>query len=117
MVVMEETNILHLERLPKPVDLITIDTSWTPLRRSLPCAARLLTKGGATIALLKPNYELQNPSMLVDGVLKDMGLMENIVQEFLDWAADQGWEVSGAMESPVKGEKGNVEWLVYLIKN
>src|SRR3989344_4180770 len=36
VIVMERTNILHLESLPEKVDLITIDAGWTRLELILP---------------------------------------------------------------------------------
>ncbi len=116
VVVMEDTNILHMSDLPEAVSFLCIDTAWTPLRRSLPCAARFLQTGGEAVALLKPNYELQKPEALVDGVLTDRRLMEKVVEEFLEWAAIVGWQTRQAIESPVKGDKGNVEFLIHLTR-
>ncbi len=114
VVVMEETSILHLNHLPELLSLVTIDTSWTPLRRSLPCVAALLKEGADVIALLKPNYEIQDPSILIEGVLRDSAILLNVVDEFLDRASELGWRVLGHMESPIQGDKGNIEWLVHL---
>ena len=114
VVVMEGTSILHLNHLPELLSLVTIDTSWTPLRRSLPCVVPLLKEEANVIALLKPNYEMQDRSILVDGVLQDSAVLMNIVGEFLDRASEQGWKVLAHMKSPMKGDKGNVEWLVHL---
>lgn len=112
--VMERTNILRVDALPEPVAFAAIDTSWTPLRRSLPAAGRLLRPGGEAVALLKPNYELQDTSKLVAGVLADREERARVVDAFLGWAAQAGWAVVDAAESPVTGDRGNVEWLVYL---
>ena len=114
VVVMEETNILYLDSLPEPIALATIDTSWTPLRQTLPRAGRLLGEGGEVVALLKPNYEIQNPSQLTGGVLVDEHIRQEVVQSFLAWAADHGWVVRHATPSPIAGDKGNIEWLVHL---
>src|SRR5215213_125739 len=57
VVVMERTNILHLESFPEKVDLITIDAGWTKLGLILPKIKQFLKEGGQVIALLKPHYE------------------------------------------------------------
>ena len=56
VVVMERTNGMHVV-LPEPVELITIDVSWTKQRNILPSAERLLARGGIVISLIKPHYE------------------------------------------------------------
>lgn len=115
VVVLEETNILHLDNLPEKVSFLSIDTSWTPLRLSLPHAAGLLEHGGTAIALLKPNYEIQRPELLNDGILEDVTIRDQVVNEFEKWASEVGWQSVMATESPVTGDKGNVEWLVHLV--
>ena len=57
VVVMERTNILHLQTLPQPVDMITIDAGWTKLELVLPVVRNFLKDGGIIVALLKPHYE------------------------------------------------------------
>lgn len=115
VVVLEETNILYLQSLPEPAHLVVIDTAWTPLRKALPQARRLLCEGGEVIALLKPNYEIQDPSALIGGVLRDEQQRGHVVQEFTAWAMENEWKVRHATPSPITGEKGNIEWLLHLV--
>src|SRR3989338_4821853 len=56
VVVMERQNILFLENLSEPVDLITIDVTFTSLEKILPVVSKF---GSKIIALLKPQYEDQ----------------------------------------------------------
>lgn len=114
VVVMEQTNILYLTTLPEPIDLMVVDTSWTPLRRSLPPAVRLLKAQGEVIALLKPNYEIQDTTRLTGGVLTDDRIRQEVVQDFLRWTEEQGWQARDAIPSPISGDKGNIEWLIWL---
>lgn len=114
VVVMEETNILKLESLPDPIDMVTIDVSWTPLRRALPALVSILSDRSTVVALLKPNYELQDPAQLVDGVLKNHQVRKRVVEDFMLWAEDNDWDVLHEIQSPVTGDRGNVEWLLHL---
>lgn len=114
VVVMEETNILKQPTLPEPVDLATIDVSWTPLCQALPSLAVLLNEQNTVIALLKPNYELQNPVKLVNGVLIDPQIRMQVIEKFVIWAESHGWQVLNESQSPVTGDRGNVEWLFHL---
>lgn len=114
VVVMEETNILKQPKLPEPVKIATIDVSWTPLSQALPNVARLLDEENTVIALLKPNYELQDPVQLVNGVLIDPIIRSEVIEEFCQWTENHGWQVLNDVKSPVTGDRGNVEWLFHL---
>lgn len=117
VVVMEDTSILDGPLLPECVTLAAIDVSWTPLKRALPHVATLLAPGADVIALIKPNYELQDPDKLVEGVLVDESLRKTVVEDVLAWIAAHGWRIRATMVSPITGDGGNVEWLVRLLYN
>ncbi len=112
VIVMERTNILHLESLPEPMDLITIDAGWTKLELVLPVVKKFLKPDRAIIALLKPHYEAEKKD-LVKGVLS-----ENIAKRVKDQVVDRlqvaGYRVEKIMESPILGGAGNQEFLLYL---
>jgi 23S rRNA (cytidine1920-2'-O)/16S rRNA (cytidine1409-2'-O)-methyltransferase len=111
VVVMERTNAMHVE-LPEPVQIVTIDVSWTRQRHILPAAKRLLTANGAIVSLVKPHYE-SDPALLRDGVLGAESLdpvlaaVRRTVQDCrLIWVQH--------VVSPVKGTGGNTEILALL---
>lgn len=116
VVVMERTNAMHVE-LPEPVDLVTIDAGWTRQRHILP-RARLLLRGagirpaGIVIPLLKPHYEAERKD-LRDGILPDDRLEPILAQIRTDIAA-AGFELIDQTISPIKGQKGNTEYLALL---
>lgn len=112
VVVMERTNILHLEGLPEKVDLVTIDAGWTRLNLVLKIVKGLLKEDGQVIALLKPHYEAEKYD-LVKGVLKEEMLVpvnEKVKAQILDL----GFKISGETESPILGGGGNREFLLLL---
>ena len=122
VVVLEDTNILYLESLPEAVNLVTIDTSFTSLRLVLPVLGRFFSplsekSGGEVIALFKPQYETRNPKILRHGIVKDGNEREKLLKDFVSWAGNNGWSVGKCIESPIKGSKGNTEYLVFLIQN
>jgi 23S rRNA (cytidine1920-2'-O)/16S rRNA (cytidine1409-2'-O)-methyltransferase len=112
VVVMERTNAMHVE-LPEPVDLVTIDVAWTPQRRILPNAMKLLFAGGRIITLIKPHYEARR-EQLHGGVLKPEALPEVLakVQQRIE---QMGLRIVQQIESPIAGAKGNLEYLAMLI--
>lgn len=111
VVVLERTNAMHLA-LPEPVDLVTIDVAWTPQKRILPAALRMLKPDGRIISLVKPHYETDRRH-LRHGVLdptESKAAFESVCAEI----EAEGMAVARWIESPIKGQKGNVEYLVLL---
>lgn len=121
VVVMERTNILHLNELPEQaegpehsrrVDLITIDAGWTRLELILPIVQKFLKPGGKIIALLKPHYETDKKD-LVKGVLPTEKA-EQIKQKVSQKILNSGFSILDSMDSPILGGGGNKEYLLYL---
>ncbi len=112
VVVLERTNILHLENLPETVDLVTIDAGWTKLELVLPKVKKFLKRSGIIIALLKPHYECQKKDLVKGIVLPE--LVEKIQHQVLDKIKSLGFEVNEIMESPILGGEGNREYLLKL---
>jgi 23S rRNA (cytidine1920-2'-O)/16S rRNA (cytidine1409-2'-O)-methyltransferase len=111
VVVMERTNAMHVE-LPEPVGFVSIDVAWTKQRHILPAARKLLTASGDCVTLIKPHYEA-DAKLLRHGVLPGENL-QKVLYEFTATTAACGFEMCGITESPIKGGKGNVEFLGHL---
>lgn len=124
VVVMERTNILHLDHLPGvrahleggeaknvgKVDLVTIDAGWTKLELVLPVVKKFLKPGGIVIALLKPHYEADR-KLLQKGVLP-VELAEQVKDQVINRVQGLGFRVEKVMESPILGGAGNKEYLL-----
>lgn len=111
VVVKERTNAMHVD-LPEKVDLVVIDCAWTKQKHILPSAKRLLKPQGRIVTLVKPHYEAE-PSTLRKGILPQ-DQVESVVNRVLEQIASDGFGVVDKVESPIKGSKGNTEWLVLL---
>lgn len=114
VVVMEGTDIRNLEKLPEAANLVTIDVSLISLRNILPAVRRFLKSDGEVIALFKPQYETRDAKILRHGVVTDTVAREKLLNDFMDWAKNSGWEILGRIESPIRGGEGNVEYLLWL---
>jgi len=106
VVVMERQNILFLESLPEPVDLITIDVTFTSLEKIIPVVKKFGNPSAPQriIALLKPQYEDQKLALKNKGVIPQEKL-EEIIKRF---------EFDQIIDSPILGGSGNKEFLIYL---
>jgi 23S rRNA (cytidine1920-2'-O)/16S rRNA (cytidine1409-2'-O)-methyltransferase len=130
VVVMEETNARFIERLPEPIELVTIDASFISLKILLPVVKGWLPQAfaldaapptaGATpasqvIALIKPQFEAGRSEVSRgDGVIRDPLVHKAILEELLTFAQNEGFGVQGLLRSPLLGPKGNVEFLAWL---
>ncbi len=113
--VIERTNARYLEALPEPVDLITIDASFISLKLLLPTAVKWLRPaGGQAVLLIKPQFEAGRRQVGKGGVVRDPAVHQQVLEDLLTWAQEQGWGVWGLVPSPVRGPAGNVEFLTHL---
>lgn len=112
VVVMERTNILHLDSLPEKIDLVTIDAGWTRLELILPIIKNFLKINGQVIALLKPHYEADKRD-LVKGVLKE-DKIEEVRKNVFQKIENLKFEIVNSIKSPILGGGGNVEYLLLL---
>lgn len=123
VVVMEGTNARHLERLPEPVAVITIDASFISLKVLLPVVKNWLPPAeqgrpgstGTVIALVKPQFEAGRKQVgHGKGVIRDPGVHRQVLLEVLEYARQQDYQVCGLIRSPLTGPKGNIEFLAWL---
>ena len=80
VVVIERTNVRHLEQLPEQVDLVTIDVSFIGLSLVLPAARNLLNDSGRIVALVKPQFEVGRGEVGRGGVVRDAGAHRRVLE-------------------------------------
>lgn len=119
VVVMEQTNAKHLTRemVPDAIDLVVCDASFISLTKVLPAALALTKPSAKLVALIKPQFEVGKAEVSRGkGVITDPKLHEWSCDMVREWLVSVGWKVHGITESPVKGPKGNTEFLLYATK-
>ena len=116
VVLLEKTNIRYLarEKIPDAVDLILIDVSFISLTKVLPKCLDFLDKKGEILALIKPQFEVGREMVEKGGVIKDESKRVHAVEHIKSFAESIGFEAIGIFESPVHGQKGNIEYFLYL---
>jgi 23S rRNA (cytidine1920-2'-O)/16S rRNA (cytidine1409-2'-O)-methyltransferase len=122
VVVMEKTNARFVERLPEPVDLVTVDASFISLKLLLPVVCGWLKppaaetpQAGYVLALIKPQFEAgRKQTARGDGVIRDAAVHRQVLQDVLSFAQSSGFGMQGLIPSPLLGPKGNTEFLVWL---
>lgn len=112
VVVMERTNVRHLDSLPEPVDLVTIDVSFISLRLVLPVAARVLKAGGRCIALVKPQFEAGKEQVPRGGVVRSTEIHRQVLRLAAGYGEESALGARDVAISPITGPKGNREFLI-----
>jgi 23S rRNA (cytidine1920-2'-O)/16S rRNA (cytidine1409-2'-O)-methyltransferase len=107
----ESTNASELTTalIPQALDVVTIDVSYSPLRAIVPGITKKLTysPGATMIALVKPMFELQAGELPTERA--DLERAVNSGETALDSA---GWRVDQAIESPLRGNGGAIEFFL-----
>ncbi|PKL51475.1 MAG: TlyA family rRNA (cytidine-2'-O)-methyltransferase [Nitrospira bacterium HGW-Nitrospira-1] len=116
VILLEKTNIRYLEKenIPDSVDLILIDVSFISLTKVLPKCLEFLDEKGEILALIKPQFEVGRELVEKGGVIKDESKRMQAVENIRIFAEAAGFETLGIFASPVRGQKGNMEYFIYL---
>ena len=117
--VFERTNIKLADpgELGAPFDLIVCDVSFIGLAVLAPAFARLSrpASDGASasvfLGLVKPQFESRHDET-DHGIVRDEAVRARTVEEVRCALEREGFEVTGTIESPIKGAEGTVEYLV-----
>lgn len=119
VILFEKTNIRYLKReaIPETVDIITIDVSFISLLKVIPKAIEFLSPNGEIIALIKPQFELDRKDVGKGGVIRDESKRLSAVEKIKKGGKAMGLDVKGILESPIRGQKGNIEYFIYLKRN
>ena len=111
--VMERTNARALlpEQFPDHPTLTVMDVSFISIKLVLPAAAAIMGEAGRFLTLVKPQFEAGRGQVGKNGVVREPGTHERVLREIRDFCPVIGWSVRGFTWSPIKGPKGNIEFL------
>ncbi len=104
---------LVADDLPESVDLVTMDLSFISILKVLPALSGFF-ESGPVIALIKPQFEAGRNLVGKKGVIRDPEVHLHVLHQVLSGARDLGFGVGKLMPSPIRGQKGNREFLILL---
>jgi 23S rRNA (cytidine1920-2'-O)/16S rRNA (cytidine1409-2'-O)-methyltransferase len=113
----EKVNARYLDAssFDEPIEFVSIDVSFIPLKLILPAVAKFLD--GEMIALIKPQFEVGKGDVGKGGIVRDDAKRDAAVQAVVAFAREIGFDVRGVIESPVRGAEGNVEFLMHAVRS
>jgi 23S rRNA (cytidine1920-2'-O)/16S rRNA (cytidine1409-2'-O)-methyltransferase len=98
------------------ISLVTILQHLTTLLNGLPRSCGARNDELVIIALLKPQFEAGKTIMdKCRGVIRDEKIRQEVFATTIAKIKALGYEIQSEIESPVKGAKGNIEYLLNLI--
>jgi len=114
--VMERTNIRYVtpDMLDEKPELAVLDLSFISLALVLPVIRKLLTQPGEVICLIKPQFEAGRGKVGKKGVVREPEIHKEVLDAFIQNAGKSGYILKCITYSPVKGPKGNIEYLGWL---
>jgi 23S rRNA (cytidine1920-2'-O)/16S rRNA (cytidine1409-2'-O)-methyltransferase len=114
---MERTNfsVTTADELGAPFDLIVADLSFRGLSGLMRRFGELLDSQGEVLVLVKPQFELPE-SLNKNGVVYDALAHEQALAEVIDSLKGSQLALAGLTYSPIKGPRGNIEFLLWARK-
>ncbi len=118
VVSMERMNFRYAkpEDFPGPFDAATADVSFISLSKILPPAYACLKEEGEMVCLIKPQFEAGREKVGKNGVVRDRAVHCLVIERVMGYARETGFSCGGLDFSPIRGPKGNIEYLLYLKK-
>jgi len=118
--VLEKTNARYLSASDlykddePPASLAVIDCSFISLSKIVPAVINLLdARSSEIVCLVKPQFEAGRRAV-VKGVVKDADEHKHVLEEILSMSQSLGLKARALTYSPIKGPKGNIEYLILL---
>ena len=111
---LEKTNARYLNKdlISELIEIMVCDVSFISLKKVIEPNFNLLAKESVVIVLIKPQFEAKK-NELKKGIVRDNKIHERVCEEIKKWFLKEvNCHVEGIIESPIKGPKGNIEFLL-----
>lgn len=111
----EQTNVsgIDVAAVGGPFGLVTADLSFIRLETVLGDVVRLLGPGASFLTLVKPQFEVARGEVGAGGIVRGASLHEKALAGVVEAAGEAGLACRGLAFSPVRGAKGNIEFLLW----
>ena len=131
VVLLERTNIRYLDTIlanneikldtqkiieltSANIDMAVIDVSFISLTKVIPTVLKFLNEKGEILALVKPQFEVGKGEVGKGGIVREEAKRMKSVHDVQKFMQDLGLVPSDIYQSPVPGQKGNIEYFLYL---
>jgi 23S rRNA (cytidine1920-2'-O)/16S rRNA (cytidine1409-2'-O)-methyltransferase len=116
---LENTNARYLQPsdVPEPVDFIAMDVSFISATLVLPAVihAGFKAGGGDFVVLVKPQFEVGREAVGKGGIVRDETEQRSAIEKVAGAVTASDGRVMATAESPIRGAKGNREFLLHAV--
>jgi len=118
VVSLERTNARYLtaEDIAEKLDFFSVDVSFISLSKIFPALAALVKEDASGVCLIKPQFEAGRDRIGKNGVVRDAKVHAEVIEQVIGYARESGFHPAGLDFSPVRGPRGNIEYLLHLKK-
>lgn len=109
---LEGVNARYPIEIPEKVDLVVSDLSHISMLKVLPEALRIMKENTPALWLIKPQFEAGPSRIGKNGIVAERH-HERIIHEVIQGIQKLGVKSVKVVDSPIKGKKGNKEYLFY----
>lgn len=113
--VISGVNVKEVESLPDGVaDIVVVDLSFISATAAIPAIRKVMREDADIVVLIKPQFEARREEVdRFAGVIGDTAIRERTVREVIEAFALEKLAARATIESPIHGQKGNVEYLAW----
>ena len=104
---------LSPEIFAEPITLVVVDVAFISLTQVIPHLLRAIPGQWNFVALIKPQFEVGRGEVEKGGVIHSAEKQQAVVKKISDFIKGCDFQSQGVLASPILGEKGNQEYLVY----
>lgn len=97
-------------------DIVVVDVSFISLTKIAQYIYNLSKNVSEALVLIKPQFEVGRECIGKNGVVKEQKFREMAIFNVVETFKKLSYKIIGVEESPIKGNKGNIEYLLYLRK-
>jgi 23S rRNA (cytidine1920-2'-O)/16S rRNA (cytidine1409-2'-O)-methyltransferase len=114
VICLEEINARTIDPslIPEMCDIAVFDVSFISLKLVIPPILNILKKPSEIVALIKPQFEAGR-GMTKKGIIKDEDTIISVIENIKEFLYSIELIPLGVIPSPVKGAKGNQEYLIH----
>ncbi len=113
VIVFEKTNFRYFEKenITDNIDIVVMDVSFISITKLCENILNFINEDTDMVFLIKPQFEAEKNSVGKNGVIADAKSHSKIVKNVVDNLYSHGYYLRELDFSPIKGPKGNIEFI------
>lgn len=116
---LERTNIRYINKdiINDDVKFFSLDLSFISLCKVLPAVREIVSDLCKGVCLIKPQFEAGKDKVGKNGVIRDPKTRVDTINKVINFCLNNGFSILNLDYSPIRGPKGNIEYLLYIEKS